>query len=829
MKKRAAALFLSLALAAAMPVSAADFEEQTTEVTIQSEELPQASNGEADLPEATVAPSVTEDDASTAEDQTNDAFDSEIQSPDADSGEIVPTETSVPQEPSEETTAPETDVDEDDFASEVVIGEILEEEESADELAEEIDEDFSGIDLAAVTPGTWVSDGESGTLKYKCIKSVNSTTGEIEYYTSADKLVELNKCYYLFDENGYMLTGKQSYRNRYIFLMDESTAILNKGVSSKAVKTPQNSNLGQQQKSYWRWTGKAFEYYNGSGNFMTVQELRTANLAKGTYRGYYKINGSYYALKDNGVPRTGDYEITEGIRTGLYYFYPEKNADGYPGAMAVATWVHIKNDKGDRWRYYDRSGRTTLGIKAAVLDKKLDASVGSRTYLLSNGGYIYTQKVMRKAANGYYYICNSSGVVYKNKLITYNGARYYVTSSGKRATYTNCWKWLSCANNRPYYFGKTPGKVTEKTGWVKITASNGTYAWYYFSKNGNAAINGWVNDYYFSAKGALASGLKTIDGKMYYFRESNATTHRGKVYKNTVITNASTGKKYYAGSNGVLYQSKWAYINGGYYYFQKDGTLLTDSYQSRNGVYGYVDANGKYTTGWVVVSASTNKVRYINPDAPGYVRNTYKIIDGVRYYFDSDGYRVSDLTSYYPSNWQSDPVLVNIHNGSYTYYLECDKANGVITIYTGTDKSIPVRSVRTSVGNPTSLTTSGTYALKASLRWQPLMGPSWGQYGTHVVGAGQGGIYIHSVAGSAANLYSLPAAAYDKLGTPASHGCLRVCVKDAKWIYENCSGGTIKIFYGTYQAQECDKGPLGRDPLVARYGSGNFDPTDPAV
>jgi lipoprotein-anchoring transpeptidase ErfK/SrfK len=228
----------------------------------------------------------------------------------------------------------------------------------------------------------------------------------------------------------------------------------------------------------------------------------------------------------------------------------------------------------------------------------------------------------------------------------------------------------------------------------------------------------------------------------------------------------------------------------------------------------------------VIVDASANKVRYLNPDAKGYVKNTYKIIDGVRYYFDSDGYRVSDLTSYYPSNWKSDPVLVKIHNGSYApYYLECDKTNGVITIYTGSDKTIPVRTVRTSVGKASTPTPSGTYTMTRSLRWQPLMGPSWGQYGTHVVN----GIYIHSVAGSAANLYSLPTYSYDILGTPASHGCMRVCVADAKWIYENCSGATIRIFDGTYQSQECNKGPLGRKPLVKRYGSGNFDPTDPAV
>jgi glucan-binding YG repeat protein len=492
--------------------------------------------------------------------------------------------------------------------------------------------------------------------------------------------------------------------------------------------------------------------------------------------------------------------------------------------MAVKTWVHITDSTGERWRYYDGLGRTTLGIKVTKLDKTIDPSVGDREYLLSTGGYLYTKPTMAKTAGGDTYICDSRSIIYKDKVVSYKGARYYVTSSGKLSTFKNGWKRLSCMKNRPYYFGSTPGKISEKTGWVKVTYPNGSYAWYLFTENGNAYINTWKGRYYFDENGVAARGMKTIDGKTYYFKPSTTTAHNGEVYKNSLITYKNN--KYYAGSDGALYQRKWAKINGNYYYFQQNRTLLKNAYARKNGVYGYVDSTGKFTTGWVIVDASANKVRYLNPKAKGYLTNTYKVIDGVRYYFDKDGYRVSDLTSYYPSNWKNDPVLVKIHNGSYApYYLECDKTNGVITIYTGSDKKIPIRTVRTSVGAASTPTPSGTYTLTRSLRWQPLMGPSWGQYGTHVVN----GIYIHSVAGSEANSYSLPTYSYDILGTPASHGCLRVCVADAKWIYENCSGATIKIFNGTAKSLECDKGPLGRNPLVPRYGSGTFDPTDPNV
>lgn len=107
------------------------------------------------------------------------------------------------------------------------------------------------------------------------------------------------------------------------------------------------------------------------------------------------------------------------------------------------------------------------------------------------------------------------------------------------------------------------------------------------------------------------------------------------------------------------------------------------------------------------------------------------------------------------------------------------------------------------------------------------MGPSYGQYCTHVVGAGQGGIIIHSVPTIYQSVYSFSPGSYNLLGQPASHGCIRCCVADSKWVYDHCQGSTIRIFKGTYNSKEVFKGPLGRRPIVP--ATGNFDPTDPAV
>ena len=89
-------------------------------------------------------------------------------------------------------------------------------------------------------------------------------------------------------------------------------------------------------------------------------------------------------------------------------------------------------------------------------------------------------------------------------------------------------------------------------------------------------------------------------------------------------------------------------------------------------------------------------------------------------------------------------IVTNIYKSGYT--VEVDRVNGVMTIYADANRTIPVKTIRVSVGNPGTDTPTGRYKLTRYSRWQALMGPSWGQYGTHVDGAGQGGIFVHSIA-----------------------------------------------------------------------------------
>ncbi len=654
---------------------------------------------------------------------------------------------------------------------------------------------------------------------------------EISYYNATDGIVHIRTLQslssqtlvtegdYLFDEEGYLFTGAKTVEPglpgfelataEELFFMDEANAQLL--IPENVLPAPFNSNLGQMQKGWWLWTGESFRYYSSEGPYLSMEKLRQINEEKGSYTGgLYKIRSVTYCLDDAGVPREGFYEITQGTRTGLYYFLTSaESGEAIAGAMLQGGWRSRTIERKIQWCYFGRDGkRKSLGIVARKLDP---AVTGDDLYLLDEEGFLI-RDTMVQASNSNWYMSDSQGRVIRSRLVKYNGARYYFGPSGKLSGWKNSWHLVRGDSDYYYYFGSTPGVVEEKQGWQLVRKPNGkVVGWFYFAANGNhykdlLAKNGC----YLDPTGKLAAGIHTVNGRTYFFQSSTAQERRGVMYKNTWIH--SRNKWYYAGGDGVLFQNTWRDVEGSSYYFQGDCSVLTNSTAVRDGVKGYVDSRGRFTTGWVVVSNANNLVKYVDPATGTFAANRSVIIDGMQYWFDSDGYRINDVSDRVPG----------------PYYLEADRVNGVMTVFNA-DRTIPVKTIRISVGLPGTPTPVGRYGLTRGGRWQALIGPAWGQYATHVDGAGYGGIFIHTVPCTYANSYNLPAAEYNKLGNPASHGCIRCCVGDCKWVYDNCNGGRIYIFDGTCEANEVFKGPLGRMPITPLRGSGNFDPTDPAV
>lgn len=158
-----------------------------------------------------------------------------------------------------------------------------------------------------------------------------------------------------------------------------------------------------------------------------------------------------------------------------------------------------------------------------------------------------------------------------------------------------------------------------------------------------------------------------------------------------------------------------------------------------------------------------------------------------------------------------------------SYYIKVNYGANVVTIYTKDEQGNynPIKAMVCSTGRATPR--SGVYTIKNSKhRWGALFGGVWGQYTTQIVG----NILFHSVPYLSANPSNLEYWEYDKLGTTASAGCVRLKVCDAKWIYDSIPVGTPVEFYS-----DSNPGPLGK-PGAQKISSNEtcrgWDPTDPS-
>lgn len=168
----------------------------------------------------------------------------------------------------------------------------------------------------------------------------------------------------------------------------------------------------------------------------------------------------------------------------------------------------------------------------------------------------------------------------------------------------------------------------------------------------------------------------------------------------------------------------------------------------------------------------------------------------------------------------------NTSTNTIPYYIKVNYGAQVVTIYKkdeNGDYTLPVKAMVCSTGVATPK--SGVYSIPARWKWLGLQGGVYGQYCTQI----KGNILFHSVPYlRKGDPGSLEYWEYDKLGTYASAGCIRLTVSDAMWIYNNCAKGTKVEFYSS-----SNPGPLGKPSAkkISSYSDNlrNWDPTDPNI
>lgn len=119
-----------------------------------------------------------------------------------------------------------------------------------------------------------------------------------------------------------------------------------------------------------------------------------------------------------------------------------------------------------------------------------------------------------------------------------------------------------------------------------------------------------------------------------------------------------------------------------------------------------------------------------------------------------------------------------------------------VYVYTHDDKdeyTIEVKKFICSTGLNETPTPKGTFTNTGpGARWHYFKKfECWAQYAYYI----NGDIMFHSVLYDEQDVSTLRQGSVNALGSKASHGCVRLKVEDAKWIYENCKAGTTVIVY----------------------------------
>ena len=253
----------------------------------------------------------------------------------------------------------------------------------------------------------------------------------------------------------------------------------------------------------------------------------------------------------------------------------------------------------------------------------------------------------------------------------------------------------------------------------------------------------------------------------------------------------------------------------GYIIFRKNGTedwkKAGECKGGQKNSYVDEDLTYKNTYAYMVVpyqKQNGSKV-YVAPSGEGTAkklafRSKYK--KGLKYYYDADGNVIKDVEG--------------IIGEQKSYVLKVNTSACVVTVYAKDGKKgykIPVKSFLCAPGKTNK---TGTFYTGVTHRYWVLFYNSYSQWTKQI----HGNILFHtSPYTQYRNNKSLDVEEYNKLGTRASHGCIRLQCVNMKWIYDHCKGRTKVVIY-----ESKNPGPFGKPELEKLPSWHTWDPTDPA-
>ncbi|RNL38385.1 L,D-transpeptidase family protein [Paraeggerthella hongkongensis] len=529
----------------------------------------------------------------------------------------------------------------------------------------------------------------------------------------------------------------------------------------------------------WIKTGGGWYYLDETG------EMKTGAFSDGnrTYLsdpsgrmlsdGWHRSGGVWYWLESSGAAKTGWLHD----RGAWYWLDPES------GAMATG-WYR----DGAVWYYSDGSG-------AMLANRWLKQ--GGTWYYLNPSGAMRTGWLHDKGA--WYWLDRSSGAM-ATGFVDDGGTAYYCDGSGRMAanrwlgSTKSGWCWAQASgalatgwgylSGKWYYFDPASPQHRAKTGlysvgdsqcfsdadgalymnrWVNINADERRYANNQGYLEGRQLRNSSGAFSFVDAEGNPLSGWQVIGGQHFYAHPDTGEMATGWLKLDNTW--------YYLNSQGIR-QTGWVKLDGTWFLLGSDGAMKT-GWQKLGGTWYYLHDSGAMATGWLKLSDT-----WYYLESSGAMATGWRTIGGISYYFDSSGAWVS-----------SDARMTNLaqqFHSNTPWLIMIDTTNCMLGVFKGSAGNwTSVSSWPCSPGKASTPTVLGEYTVG-------LKGYSFGSGFTCYWWTQFYGDYlIHS------EVYYQNTFTWMEgtMGVPGSHGCIRLPIDQAKWIYDNIPTGTKVYTY----------------------------------
>ena len=324
---------------------------------------------------------------------------------------------------------------------------------------------------------------------------------------------------------------------------------------------------------------------------------------------------------------------------------------------------------------------------------------------------------------------------------------------------------------------------------------------------------GWLLEddawYYIGTDGQHCTGWQLLQGNWYWLDPAR----QGRM--STGLFTDSNGGTYYANDKGVMQRNGWVQARGGWYWLSASGATKTGwlsskgswywldpteegrmatGWQPIHGEWYYLTGTGAMATGWRKVNGSWYWLKDSGAMATGWLqqgRTWYyltgsgamatgsHLIDGKINYFNTNGvWQGVDHTAELFTKWaQPESSATN-------WLILVDTARCKVGIFWGSKGNWKLqRMMDCAPGKSSTPTVKGRFTVKSKGYYFD-SGAARCFYFTQFYG----NYLFHSV------LYyqtSRPTSIMDgRVGMGLSHGCVRLRLENAKWIYDNIPRGT---------------------------------------